>query len=562
MSLEQMAVNLSISPDEIKKYAKNHWKHKEKYKKLFLDKTPEKSSLKISGFSLKDFIADNINIFILLTVLVSIVYVNSLGNDFVSDDIPAIPKNETLGNFSAIFNPFPLGSVQHLIHFIAFHLGGKTPFFFRIFNFAFHAGSVFLVFSILNLISKRRIAVLTAILFAVHPILSESVAWISGMPYPLAAFLFLLSFFLFIIHKNNPSKKILIISYVSFFLAVITNEKIMPMILVFIIFDWIYGNFKKDFKKILPYVGLVLMELAMLIPRFSQRIESTKIDNYQTETNHSVFIKTPVAVGNYLKLLFWPDKLSLYHTEMSYNYFQYFLFILVFLAFLGIIFWGFKKNKLVFFWLSFFLIALSVTLTPLRISWIVAERYVYLGSIGIFAVVAMFFDWFLEKYSRQKNIIYAIFAIIIISLSSRTIIRNMDWKNEDTLWVATAKVSPSGYVIHNNLGDMYDRQKNPDKAIEEFKKAIEINPRYAEAYHNLANTYQRNGQIDLAIENYQKAIEFSPNLWQSYQNLASIYFDQGDYPKAKEFIQKALKVDPNNQNLQDLSQVIQSKVGN
>lgn len=223
-----------------------------------------------------------------------------------------------------------------------------------------------------------------------------------------------------------------------------------------------------------------------------------------------------------------------------------------------------EKNKKVFFWLSFFFVSLLPTLTPLKIAWIVAERYVYLGSIGIFVAVAIFFDWFFEKIKKKneqyKYIAIAFFAIIILALSARTIIRNMDWKNEDTLWISTAKTSPSGQNIHNNLGDVYARQGNMEKSVEEFKKAIEINPRYADAYHNLANDYHDMGQIDLAIKNYQKALEFNPNLWQSYQNLADIYFNQGDYKKAQDYIQKALAIDPQNKNLQENLQVIEAKM--
>ena len=79
-------------------------------------------------------------------------------------------------------------------------------------------------------------------------------------------------------------------------------------------------------------------------------------------------------------------------------------------------------------------------------------------------------------------------AAIVVSLSIRTIVRNVDWKNEDNLWVATGKVAPSGAPIHNNLGDVYARHNDYPKAIEEFTRATQINPGYADAYHNLANT--------------------------------------------------------------------------
>ncbi len=72
--------------------------------------------------------------------------------------------------------------------------------------------------------------------------------------------------------------------------------------------------------------------------------------------------------------------------------------------------------------------------------------------------------------------------------------RNFDWKNQDTLWLATAKTSPSSHQNHNNLGDLYARRGEYEKAVEEFKKAIELKPDYGDAYHNLANVYHQIGK--------------------------------------------------------------------
>ena len=172
----------------------------------------------------------------------------------------------------------------------------------------------------------------------------------------------------------------------------------------------------------------------------------------------------------------------------------------------------------------------------------------------------MLFDKIIKLNENAKMVGYFALVVIVASLSVRTIIRNKDWKSEDTLWIATAQVAPSGQQIHNNLGDVYARQGDMQKAVEEFKKAIEINPNYADAYHNLGNTYQQMGQLDLAIENYQKALSINPHLWQSYQNLAAIYFNQGQYDLALENIKKALEINPNDENLKQNLQVIESKV--
>ena len=106
------------------------------------------------------------------------------------------------------------------------------------------------------------------------------------------------------------------------------------------------------------------------------------------------------------------------------------------------------------------------------------------------------------------------------------------------------------------MGDVYSRQGDLNKAAEEFQKAIEIKPGYADAYHNLANTYQRMGRFDAAIENYQKAAELNPNLWQSHQALAAIYFEQEKYDLALDEIKKALEINPESEGLKQNLQLI------
>ncbi|PIR42295.1 hypothetical protein COV25_03105, partial [candidate division WWE3 bacterium CG10_big_fil_rev_8_21_14_0_10_35_32] len=170
-------------------------------------------------------------------------------------------------------------------------------------------------------------------------------------------------------------------------------------------------------------------------------------------------------------------------------------------------------------------------------------RYVYLGSLGIFAIVGLLVSKLAEK-ENLRVFVYAVFAVAIVALGVRTIIRNMDWKNEDTLWVATAKTSPSNPTTHNNMGDVYSRHNDLDNAIKEFSKAIEINSNYADAYHNRGSAYQSKGDIENAINDYRKAIEINPNIWQSSQNLAGIYFDKGDYEKSSKYMEAAFSKNP------------------
>jgi protein O-mannosyl-transferase len=559
-SIPEISSDLELPESEVLDYLKKKWSP-EKYKRFMKNRFKEESSSEHSSvsFSFLDFFRENRLMLIFLVFLALISYANSFGNGFVSDDVGGFLNNPNVGHLSNVFSGPMHFSLPAFFQFFAYHIGGMHPFTFRIINILAHLGSVILIYILLSLSMNKRVAIIAATLFAVHPILIEAVGWISGAPYSQYAFFFLLSFLFYLFSKDNP--KYLYYSIAFYALTLLSSGNALALFLVFALYELAFGSLKYEWRKIVPFFSISLLLIILFAAKIGYRVSAVQSQSYQAGGGglYNPLVQIPVAIGSYLKLIFWPAKLTLYQTEMDFSQGQYLFLLSIFLVLFGLIIWGYRKNKNVFFWLFFFVITLLPTLTPFKISWIVAERYVYLGTLGIIVVVAMLFDRILKINENAKMVGYFALIIIVASLSVRTIIRNKDWKSEDTLWISTAQVAPSGQQIHNNLGDVYARQKDYAKAIEEFKKAIEINPNYADAYHNLGNTYQQVGQLDAAIENYQKALEFNPNLWQSYQNLAAISFDAGDSSKALEYIKKALEVDPQNQQLQENLKFIEAK---
>jgi protein O-mannosyl-transferase len=559
-SIPEIASDLGLTESEVLDYLKKKWSP-EKYERFLKNRIAEKSASgqATATFGFLDFFRENRLVLAFLAFLAIASYANSFGNGFVSDDINSLLKNENIGNFSLVFSGPAHFSISAFFQFLAFHIGGMHPLTFRIINIISHLGSVVLIYLLLSLSINKRVAIIAASIFAVHPILIESVSWISGCPYSMYAFFFLLSFLFYLFSESNT--RYFRYSIVFFILSILSSEKALSLFLVFALYELAFGNLKYNWKKILPFFSISFFLLILYVAKIGSRVSDVSSASYQQGGGgmYNPLVQIPVAIGSYLKLIFWPAKLTLYQTEMSFSQGQYIVLLLISIAFIGAIIWGWRKNKNIFFWLVFFVITLLPTITPLKISWIVAERYVYLGTLGIIVAIAILFDKLLEKGENAKMVGYFVLVLIVASLSVRTVIRNKDWKSEDSLWIATAQVAPSGQQIHNNLGDVYARQKDYAKAIEEFQKAIEINPNYADAYHNLGNTYQTVGENEKAVEYFQKALELNPNLWQSYQNLAAIAFDAGDFPKALEYIKKAAEINPADENLKQNVRVIEAK---
>lgn len=492
---------------------------------------------------------------LLLSLLTVIVYANSLNSAFVSDDIMGIQKNPAIGEYALRFD-----SAHLWLNATTYHIFGLNPIAFRTINLLFHLANVILAFLILQILTKnKKISTLTAALFSVHPILIESVTWISGGPYVKYSFFLLLSFLIYIISASKWKK--IIIPSIFFLIALSFSEKAIIFPGILFIYELSFRSLKKNWLKLAPFFAISAAWFAANFFRIGQRVEGLARDFNAPASDTNPLAQIPIAITKYFELIFWPEKLSLYQTEMFFTPLSFWIRVgITILFFLLIIFTLIKKKKLkqYFFWLSFFVIALLPTLTPLGLGWIVAERYAYLATLGILAIIATLLDQLNNVY-RTKAIFLFLSLLIIITLGIRTIDRNMDWKNEDTLWIATAKVAPSGHVIHNNLGDVYGRAGDKARAIKEFQTAIAINPYYAEAMHNLANTYVEIGQIKPAIYWYTQAIKYRPALWQSYQNLAAIYFNLNRPDTALEILKKGLPYDPESKPLSKMIELIENQ---
>ena len=286
-------------------------------------------------------------------------------------------------------------------------------------------------------------------------------------------------------------------------------------------------------------IGFTLINLTGLNTRITSFVETKGSDL----SRPSPLLQAPVAIFNYLSLLFWPDKLALYHSEMSFTVAQIVWYFVISLLLVSLAIWGWFRDKRVTFWIMWFFLGISITLTPWGVTWIVAERYTYFGLIGLIVASILIYERLIGR-RVPKGVSVTILVILLLALGTRTSVRNRDWKSEDSLWLSMEKISPSSDQNHNNLGDMYSRRKEWDKAIEEFKIAVTINPRYSYAFHNLGNAYLYSDRLDEATKYYYKALEINPMIWQTYLQLAVISVKKNDLKSAEEIVLKGIRVNP------------------
>lgn len=165
-------------------------------------------------------------------------------------------------------------------------------------------------------------------------------------------------------------------------------------------------------------------------------------------------------------------------------------------------------------------------------------------------------------WRKKKNRMWLMIVggVLGLAIMIRTLVRNSNWRNQDNLWLASERTSPSSSQNNNNLGDLYARRGEYEKAIWHFQRATELNPGYASAHHNMANVFAMMGEYEQAELNFRKALEFRPNLWQSHKQLAGVYYETGEIEKAIKEIEIAYEKYPDPELLKVLG-ILEGELG-
>ncbi|MDD4938293.1 MAG: tetratricopeptide repeat protein, partial [Candidatus Shapirobacteria bacterium] len=275
---------------------------------------------------------------------------------------------------------------------------------------------------------------------------------------------------------------------------------------------------KVSLLKILSIFGVLFLIIVIILwPQLMLRIQNVNSGvNASDSIFYNPFFQYPTAMAKYLQLIWAPVDLTLYHTMYVIPSWVNWIILLIYLT---MVVWFWFKDKKMFFALAFIFLATAPSMAPVKISWLVAERYVFLGSAGF----AMFLAMILEKISKKSKPLSIILLVILVAVYSvRIFFRNIDWQTNHKLWVNTCQVSPNSHNAWNNIGDDYDKLGQYENAIKGFTQSTVVKANYADAFHNRANIFYKMGRLDLAQDSYRTALHYNPALYQTYLSLIQI----------------------------------------
>jgi hypothetical protein len=488
-------------------------------------------------------------VFVSLTTLS--VYLPALRNDFVTwdDDIYVINnlhiRSLNLAFFKWAFSSFyavnwhPLTWVSHALDYSVW---GLNPFGHHLTNIVLHAVNTFFVvllcIKLLEMWKERSMpdeastfldglgimiaAGVTGLLFGLHPLHVESVAWVAERKDLLCGLFFLLGISAYADHVrflvNEPIEKkekaslffnkSYLFSLVFFVLALLSKPMAVSLPVVLLMLDWYPFQRIRSLKSFwnscvdkLPFIVCSLISSILTV--MAQRTEGAMAMMEFVPFRARMLVAAKAFV-TYLGEMALPVGLSSYYSypkwqEVTLLSPQYLFAVIFLVGITSILFVVAKKQRL---WLSawgYYIVTLIPVIGIVQVgSQSMANRYTYLPSLGPFLLIGLVAAWawgkadsFKQWSPMVKGFTTAIAIFLVISLSYATLQQIAVWRDALTLFTDMVRTSPDYAGAHNNLGTAYLNQNRLDEAIHEFSAALKLKPDFAKARRNLEICYDR-----------------------------------------------------------------------
>jgi len=530
--------------------------------------------------SLMLFLFDNkekkFNLFALFLIVIAGIaaYSNSFHCAFIFDDNPNITENLRIRNLWDIhswwsFNPRrPIGFLTFALNY---HFNELNVWGYHLVNLLIHLTNGLLVYWLIKQTFQTpaikgkydskiqmMIPLFAALLFVVHPIMSEAVTYIVQRLVSLATLFYLLSLNMYIKGRlsDKPFKKNVIFYILSVFAAILgllTKEIAYTLVAALLLYEIYFFNssLKHKNKKwmylilLIFLVSIVFFSFTVKYDKFFKVIEPTEGNNYSITTYTYLLTEFRVLI-TYIRLLVVPISQTFdYDYPLSKGFFEIKTMgsFLIITSIIDLAIWLRKKNKWISFGIIWFFITISVQSSIIARPNVIFEHRVYLSMVGyLFVIIGIFL--YLDKFKEIRTVLLAIAIVLISVFGVYTYQRNKIWANTYTFWADAVKKSSNKPRPLNNFGSVLIEYGDYENALLLLNKAIVINPKHADYYNNrgVAKFYLKD--TSGALDDFNKAIFMKVNSAKTYYNRANIMADQKKYKEAIEDYTKAIFYKP------------------
>ncbi|MEY2438786.1 MAG: protein O-mannosyl-transferase [Verrucomicrobiota bacterium] len=464
-----------------------------------------------------------------IVLAVVIVYLPALHGDFVWDDELLVTKNPLLRSFSGLLEIWSGGRIAdyfpitNTVFWIEWHLFGQAATGYHVVNILLHSANALLLWLALHRL-KIPGAWLAGLIFAIHPVHAESVAWISELKNVLSMFFALISTlcFLEVREKRWREKSIAYVGSIVFFiLALLSKTQVVFLPVAFLLLTiWQRRRsqpnaqttgFRRDLIRTIPFFFISIL-LGLVTVWFQNR----GIGDEQMVFGSFLrrLANAGIAAWWYAARVFAPVRLMPIYAKWRFDSPSWFEW----LPLLGLVgglavLWTSPRRAMhsLFFALAYFVIALLPVLGFFQMSYVrsgtlVADHYQYFADVSLIALVSASLALLWARWSRGRVVMGAFIVLIVSALGTYTWSRAETYYDEETLWRDNLSKNPDAWQAYNRLGQRYFDQGRHVEAAENFRRAVELKPELADNHNQLGLAYCRLERFDEGIAQYREAL--------------------------------------------------------
>jgi tetratricopeptide (TPR) repeat protein len=502
-----------------------------------------------------------------LTVIIfsiAIVYGQTIKFDFINydddkmvynnstflEDIENIPKSFTQSVFASqgdkgiFYRPLLLTS-----YILDYQVWKLQPVGYHLTNILLHSLVTIMVYLFVgHLVKNKFYSFLGAMVFALHPVQTQPIAWIAGRNDLLLGLFGLMTIMFYHYYSIRGGNKFIVLSVLCFIAALATKEQGIFIILLIPLYELLTRRVKlKDLFSKKTLIVIIIYAIAIVSYFFVRYLVFGSVFDgakyFIVEPLLRRIVAAPVIIATYLQLVFVPYNLSLVHTvkvpgSMLDISFLLGLSIVIIVLFLIIVFW--KKYPVLVFgltWLFLFILP-SSNIIPIPIP--ILEHRLYLPMIGFAICTSAFMHEFANMIRAQKIIYYfAVLTVVLYGILG--FIRLPVWANTETIWNDAIKSNPDNDLPYYNLGTYYVSKSQYIKGIEYLENATRTNEKAQDVFQNLGFAYTQLNRFEDAAVAYERANRIDPKSSVTCLGLGNAYRSVNRYSESSRIYKEGIR---------------------
>jgi tetratricopeptide (TPR) repeat protein len=489
---------------------------------------------------------------LLIVIAVIAAYYKLFHAGFMSwDDGAYVTHNSDIRSFRwenihSWFSQFYVGNYHPLtmVSYAAdFMIGGNDPFIYHLINMLLHAANAVLVFAFVSRLKKDvKVALFVALLFALHPVQTESVSWIAERKNVLYGFFFLVTLYQYAVYTEDRKKwRYLVVVFAGIASMLSKPAAVTLPLSLFAVDIWLQRPFK-DRRVWIEKIPLLVSAIVFGMVAVNAQQEGEFLNLHPEYSWLDTVVFAGYAYVQYLVHLLVPVKLSVlypYPQSVGLIHLLYTLIAVLILA-LGVVAWR-RRWLMLCGGIVFYTVNIAIVLQFVQFGEVLmADRYLYIAGIGVWMPLV----WYLYQL-MQKNAATAALGLAVVIIFGCTWTRNDIWLSELAFWQAIADEFPESSVAQSSLGGVYMEQGDNVEALRHIDRALSIDDHNYKAWYNRGSLLLKGKDMDHALDALNRCIAIS-GYPKAMFTRALIYEQTGRPVDALKDIDKVLDAEPDN----------------